>query len=78
MFYVNWLGVAVDGRRWWDGGRRRRSVYYPHAMRAGCAKFGHCVCQGAERCDMEDWERVFAICQSAFGENHGDKVDAAR
>lgn len=40
------------------------------------AKLRHCMCKCRERCDVEDGECVFAILDTAFGEDESDEVDA--
>lgn len=47
-------------------------------MRLGGNELRHRVCQGRERVDVEDRERVLAVIQSSAGEDDRNEVDAER
>jgi hypothetical protein len=42
----------------------------------GCNELGDNVRESVHWCDVEDWERVFAVLHTSVREDVGDKVNA--
>lgn len=63
------MGCGLEAGAGRDGAGGGWAVDYPHAVGAGCDEFRDGVCEGADGRHVEDWIRVLAVVQAAFGED---------